>query len=74
MLRLIIVIVALSVVPAIAQQGTPNEQALSAKLLQELQNVIQCNAATISTKLAMDQLQARVKELEDKYEKKEPPK
>lgn len=52
-----------------AQQGpTPGEQALGAKLMQEIQSGINCSAELIGAKIELAKAQARIKELEPKKE------
>jgi hypothetical protein len=50
-------------------QQTPSEQALAAKLLQEIQGGLTCNASLLSVQAELAKAQARVKELEPKQEK-----
>lgn len=50
---------------AYAQQApTPNEQALSTKLMQELQEGLSCNVNLVRIKSELAVAQARIKELE----------
>lgn len=74
-MRKALLIVLLSSFPAWAQQPSPSEEAIGAKLMLEINLGLQCNAALVDDKRKLAAAQARVKELEDKYEsKKEPPK
>lgn len=56
--------------PAFAQQQTPGEQALGAKLMQELQSGLNCSGTLISVQRELEAAKAKIKELEAK----EPPK
>lgn len=56
--------------PQQAQQPSPNEQAMSAKLIREISDGLQCSGNLIATTQKLQAAEARVKELEDKYEKK----
>ena len=63
------------------QQGSPQEQALSERVLQEINAGVQCRTAAIASqrqidgmKAAADRLQERINELEAKYEPKVEPK
>jgi hypothetical protein len=47
-------------------QQTPSEQALGAKLMQEIQGGLICNASLISVQAELAKAQARIKELEPK--------
>lgn len=47
-------------------QQTPSEQALGAKLMQEIQGGLICNASLISVQAELAKAQARIKELEAK--------
>jgi hypothetical protein len=67
----------LSAAPAFAQQpapSSPNEQALGQKLLAEINSSIACSANLITINQTLTAAQARIKELEDKLAKSEPPK
>lgn len=58
---------ALLATPCLAQQApTPNEQALSNKLMQELQEGVSCNVQLITTKAELTKALARLRELEPK--------
>lgn len=57
----------LSAGPAFAEQ-TPGEQALGAKLMQELQTGLNCSAELIGVKADLAKANARIKELEPKKE------
>jgi hypothetical protein len=59
--------------PAYAQQQTPMEQALAQKLTIEVNASLQCSAAQVTTQGQLQAAQARVKELQDKYEPKAEP-
>lgn len=63
MKKLIVLALLLAPTLAFAQQGTPNEQAMSRKLLLEIDSGLQCSAQVIG-------LEAEVKRLRDKYEPK----
>lgn len=52
------------------QQQTPGEQALGAKLMQELQGGLNCSANLIGAQAELAKAQARIKELEAKVEEK----
>lgn len=69
MLRIAIIILLLSVLPVLAQsqQQTPFEQALSAKLMEEIN-------ANIQLRMQLVQAQAMIKDLEAKSEKPSPKK
>lgn len=71
-MKLTILCLAIGLLPTIAaaQQQTPNEQALSAKLSQEISAGLGCSATLITNKQMLEIAQARIKELEDKYEPK----
>lgn len=79
MLRYLVLMV-LCATPAFAQQqapSTPLDQALGQKLMTEINDGIQCRAGTIALQNSLSSLQmevakaqARVKELEAKYEPK----
>jgi hypothetical protein len=60
-------------VPALAQQQSPMEQALAQKLGIEVNASLQCSAAQITTQAELAKAQARVRELEAKYEPKAEP-
>lgn len=49
---------------------TPGEQALGAKLMQEIQSGLNCSASLISVRAELEKAQARIKELEAKPEEK----
>lgn len=59
-------ILVLLTVPAFAQQADPQAQAFSQEIMSQLNAKLQCSVALIAA-------QARVKELEDKYEPKKGP-
>lgn len=73
----IIVGVGLIVHPGLAQQqpASPDVQACLAKLTTEMNSSLQVTSSLIAANQAMERAQARIKELEDKYEPKkaEPP-
>lgn len=50
------------------QQQSPGEQALGAKLMQELQSGLNCSANLIGAQAELAKAQARIKELEAKPE------
>jgi hypothetical protein len=61
-------------IPAHAQQQqTPMEQALSMKLLAEVNTTLQCTAAQVTMQGQFQAAQARIKDLETKYEPKAEP-
>lgn len=66
----VIGILAAGTIPASAQQQSPNEQALSAKLIQEIQGSLNCSANLISVQADLAKVNARIKELEPKPEEK----
>ena len=75
MLRLFLIALPLVISSAAFAQQTAGEQALSIKLSAEINAGLQCSTSLISAQGVLAKLQARVKELEDKYEpKKEEPK
>lgn len=53
-----------------AQTPTPSEQACNMKLSSEITSGLQYTAALITTRTELVKAQARIKELEDKYEPK----
>lgn len=69
-----ILIIALSLFVATAamaqQQPAASEQALGAKLMQEIQGGLNCSANLISVQADLAKAQARIKELEPKPEEK----
>jgi hypothetical protein len=67
---LIIGLSLLATTAALAQQQTPNEQALGTKLMQEIQGGLNCSASLITLQAELAKAQARVKELEAKAEEK----
>jgi type IV secretory pathway VirB2 component (pilin) len=69
MARIAIIILLLSASAAFAQQ-TPSEQALGAKLLQEIQGSLTCSTSVIMLQAEIDRARARIKELEAKLEEK----
>lgn len=67
----IVVLLLLLITPAFAQQAqTPSEQALSSKLLAEINAGLQCSATLLTERAELQKAHARIKELEDKYEPK----
>lgn len=64
MLRLLSLLVPL----ALAADQPPEVQALGAKLMQEINANIQCNANAIAGKAEIEKLQAEIKRLKIKYE------
>jgi hypothetical protein len=68
--RLILpVAIALALSPAHAQQQqSPMEQALSQKIVAELNASLQCSASLLTIQAQLQTAQSRVKELEAKYE------
>lgn len=50
------------------QQSSPSEQVLGQRLLREIQEGLNCSAALLTTKSDLAKAQARIKELETKYE------
>lgn len=69
-MKFIVVFLSLISTAAFAQQATPSEQALSARLLQELQASVNCSTEAIALKTELAKAQARIKELEPKVEPK----
>jgi len=65
----IIAVLLLLITPALAQQS-PSEQALSSKLLAEINAGLQCSTTLLSERAELQKAQARIKELEEKYEPK----
>lgn len=61
-------LLAISLLPSLAwaQQQTPNEQVLVAKLLQEIQSGINCGSEAITLRENLAKANARIKELEPK--------
>lgn len=71
MKKILILAAGLLATPALAQQQqTSGEQALAAKLMQELQGGLNCSASLISVQADLAKAQARLKELEPKSETK----
>ena len=66
-----VLLVLLLATPARAQQQTPTEQALGAKLMQELQGGLNCNTSLISVRNDLVKAQARIEELEKAAKEKE---
>lgn len=60
------------IIPATAQQQSPNEQALGTKLLQELQAGLGCNANLLSVQADLTKANAEIKIMKEKYEPKKP--
>lgn len=63
----------LTATSALAQQQTPSEQALGAKLMQEIQGGLNCSASLIGVQAELAKANAKIKELEkpkDEPEKK----
>ena len=56
---------------AFAQQGSPEFQALGAKLMSEINAGIQCNANAIAGRAELEKVQAELKAMKDKYEPQE---
>lgn len=69
MKKYILISVLIFASPAMAQQQSPAEQVLAAKLMQELQSALACSADVISLRVELSKAQAKVKELEDAKEK-----
>lgn len=69
MKKLIVCLIVLFSTQALAQQQTPIEQALSNKLLQEIQSGIACSSSVISLRAELTKAQERIKELEVKEKK-----
>lgn len=66
----IIVLSLLTATSALAQAvGTPSEQAMGTKLMQEIQGGLNCSASLITAQAELTKAQARIKELEAKAEK-----
>lgn len=66
----IIVLSLLTATSALAQAvGTPSEQAMGTKLMQEIQGGLNCSADLIAARSELAKAQARIKELEAKAEK-----
>jgi hypothetical protein len=75
MLRIVIIIALLFVAVAAhaQQQPSPNEQAMGAKLMQEIQQGLSCSASLIGVQAELAKANAGIKELEkpkDEPEKK----
>jgi hypothetical protein len=66
----------LSITPALAQQPqqSPAEQALGSKLMQEINAGLQCTQQLIGANKQIEQLQARIKELESNVQPSQLPK
>jgi hypothetical protein len=77
-IEFVVVSMAMGLGAALAQQQpappSPNEQALGQKLMAEINASIACGANLITANQALATAQARIKELEDKLAKSEPPK
>ena len=56
--------------PALAQQPAPEMEAMGAKLMQEINAGIQCNANAVAGRREIERLTAEVKALKEKYEPK----
>lgn len=56
--------------PALAQQASPTEQALGAKLMKEINEGLTCNANVIALQAEIVKLQTRIRELDPKPEAK----
>lgn len=54
--------------------NTPLEQALGAKLMQEINNGLQCSAAQVTLGQQLQAAQAKIAELQKQIDAKEPPK
>lgn len=67
---LIIMLAVLIATPTFAQQASPNEQALGAKLMIEIQSGLSCGANLIGVQAELAKAQARIKDLEAKPEEK----
>lgn len=67
MLKLIIAS-ALLATPAFAQQQSPEMEALGAKLIQEINAGVQCNANAVAGRREIERLMSEVKALKAKYE------
>lgn len=65
-MKLILIAAIFAASPALAQQATPLEQALGAKLTVEVGAGLQCGVDLINTRAALDKALARIKELEAK--------
>lgn len=72
LLRTLTVLLLSTVVVYAQPQQKPSslDQALAARIQQEMNNNIQCLVQSLDMKKELETAQARVKELEDKYEKK----
>lgn len=56
-----------------AQQQSPVEQAIGAKLMQEIQSGLNCSVSLITAQAELAKAQARIKELEKTVGEKEKP-
>lgn len=64
------IVLALIIGPASAQQQqSPAEQAMGAKIVQELQAGLTCNISLITVKAELEEAKAKIKELEAKTNK-----
>ena len=69
MKKCLVILAVLIASPAFAQQSaTPEVQALQSKLMQELNNSLQCTAQTITLQQQVTKLTADFKAMKDKYE------
>lgn len=69
-MRFLILVALLIPTAAAAQgQGTPGEQALGSKLMQEIQSGLNCSTALITAQADLAKAQAALKALQEKVEK-----
>jgi hypothetical protein len=61
---IIVMLVALAFPAFAQQQASPTEQALGARLMQEIQGSLVCGASLITVQADLAKAQARIKELE----------
>ena len=59
---------------SIAQTATPEQQAISLKLMAEINDGLRCGANLIVLKQKLDAAEVRIKDLTEKYEPKAEPK
>lgn len=65
-----ILLVLLLATPAAAQNATPSEQAMGARIIQEVQASLTCNTSLINAQAEIAKAQAEIKALKEKYEPK----
>ncbi len=69
-MKRIALVLALLASPALAQQPSAAEQALSERLIAEIQSNVQARAQLIDVQRQLVTAQTRIKSLEEKYEPK----